>query len=103
MPDDDEPVDPQDVAADDEALSDAYDAGLSGDLGTVRDGEWLAAHERLIADLHGIVPRAQLEYTWDPARPPETLIGPDEREPAPQAGEWDPWNDERFTGGGFRG
>lgn len=82
---------------------DDYDAGLSGDLGTVTDDEWRAAHERLAADLAGQVPAEQIAYTWDPDLGGRELIGPNETEPAPGDGDYDPDRDERFQGGGFRG
>lgn len=80
-----------------EPVSDA----LGGELGSVSDVEWRDAHERLVADLGGLVPPEQLAYTWEPGAPGPV---PEERELAPRAGEWDPGAvDDRFDGGGFRG
>ncbi len=74
------------------------DDALGGDLGTVTDAEWRAAHERLIADLPD--PDGHLAYTWTPGVPAARVDGPDM---APADGEYDPNADERFDGGGFRG
>ncbi len=84
-------------------LDDVPDDALAGDLGTVTDSEWLVAHQQLCDDLVDLVPPEQLAYVYEPTRPPSAFISADEVEPAPQVGEWDPFHDERFERGGFRG
>jgi hypothetical protein len=91
----------------DDAPGDDWDAGLSGDLGSVTDDEWQAAHIRLVVELAASRDTAtiadQFSYTWSPGSSGDRLIGDDEHDPAPAVGEYDPDDDERFTGGGFRG
>jgi hypothetical protein len=74
---------------------------LAGHLSTVTDVEWQIAHERLIADMPELAD--ELAYTWSPGLDGRSLIAPGERDMASGDGLYDPGEDERFHGGGFRG
>lgn len=60
------------------------DDAAEGNLGSVTDEEWRAAHERLRAT--GAIPEEELAFTWDPDLDPATLVQPGEAEadPAPR-------------------
>jgi len=84
---------------------------LEGELSSVTDEEWRAAHERvfgeMVATTGGMVGALdylseQFAYDWAPGRPGEVYVAPRERDIAPRV--WEPGDpDERFAGGGFRG
>lgn len=107
-----ETPDPPKQVPSDPAPSDDHDAGLSGDLGTVTDEEWRQAHVRLQHDLAGVLPPDQLVYAWVPGLSVDSLpvdvlvalaVDPDDAT-VPGYGQYNPdAEDERFTGGGFRG
>lgn len=48
---------------------------LEGDLGTVTDEEWLAAHQRLIAS--GDLPPEETRFLYEPGRDPSTVTADD--------------------------
>ncbi len=67
---------------------------LAGDLATVTDEEWRAAHERLMLDLLDVshpdeddALMRQMTYVWSPGAPARE--GGFEPDIAPPAGQWD--------------